>query len=147
MESLKYLKIGFECHATKNLAHGVLQLVSAAKKGMHSMTRRCALLPISDPELRCKLFDSLRERNRQKLTRSLQHVQPQPTCMKGDDFLPQFHQICWIRTQDAHPRAQRSLAAVRLITPLDTHTYLGNYLAVQVRQYVCGRVTQGTEKC
>ncbi len=26
---------------------------------MHSLNRRCALLPISDPELRCKLFDSL----------------------------------------------------------------------------------------
>ena len=43
----------------KNLAHGVSQLVSSAKKAMHSMNRRCALLPISDPELRCKLFDSL----------------------------------------------------------------------------------------
>ena len=57
VESYKYL--GFEFHATKNLAHGVSQLVSAAKKAMHSMNRRCALLPISDPELRCKLFDSL----------------------------------------------------------------------------------------
>ncbi len=26
---------------------------------MHFMNRRCAILPISDPELRCKLFDSL----------------------------------------------------------------------------------------
>ena len=43
----------------KNLAHGVSQLVSSAKKAMHSMNRRCALLPISDPGLRCKLFDSL----------------------------------------------------------------------------------------
>ena len=57
VESYKYL--GFEFHATKNLAHGVLQLVSSAKKAMHSMNRRCALLPISDPGLRCKLLDSL----------------------------------------------------------------------------------------
>jgi len=57
VESYKYL--GFEFHATKNLAHGVLQLVSAAKKAIHSMNRRCALLPNSDPELRSKLFDSL----------------------------------------------------------------------------------------
>ncbi len=57
VETYKYL--GFEFHATKNLAHGVLQLVSSAKKAMHSMNRRCALLPISDPGLRCKLFDSL----------------------------------------------------------------------------------------
>ena len=57
VESYKYL--GFELHATKNLAHGVSQLVSAAKKAIHSMNRRCALLPNSDPELRSKLFDSL----------------------------------------------------------------------------------------
>ncbi len=44
MESYKYL--GFELHTTKILAHGVLQLVSAAKKAMHSMNRRCAFLPI-----------------------------------------------------------------------------------------------------
>ncbi len=46
VESYKYL--GFEFHATKNLARGVSQLVSAAKKAMHSMNRRCALLPTSD---------------------------------------------------------------------------------------------------
>ena len=57
VETYKYL--GFEFHATKNLAHGVSHLVSSAKKAMHSMNRRCALLPISDPGLRCKLFDSL----------------------------------------------------------------------------------------
>ncbi len=57
VESYKYL--GFEFHATKSLAHGVSQLVSSAKKAMHSMNRRCALLAISDPGLRCKLFDSL----------------------------------------------------------------------------------------
>ena len=57
VESYKYL--GFEFQATKNLAHSVSQLVSSAEKAMHSMNRRCALLPISDPELRCKLFDSL----------------------------------------------------------------------------------------
>jgi len=57
VESYKYL--GFEFRATKNLAHGVSQLVSAAKQATHSMNRRCALLPISDPELRCKLFHSL----------------------------------------------------------------------------------------
>ncbi len=57
VESCKYL--GFEFHATKNAAHGVSQLVSSAKKAMHSMNRRCTLLPISDPGLRCKLFDSL----------------------------------------------------------------------------------------
>ena len=57
VESYKYL--GFEFRATKSLAHGVSQLVSSAKKAMHSMNRRCALLPFSDPGLRCKLFDSL----------------------------------------------------------------------------------------
>jgi len=57
VESCKYL--GSEFYATKNLAQGVSQLVSAAKKAMHSMNRRCALLPISDPELQCKLLDSL----------------------------------------------------------------------------------------
>ena len=61
VKSYKYL--GFEFHATKNLAHGVSQLVSAAKKSdaFHEpqMASHCALLPISDPELRCKLFDSL----------------------------------------------------------------------------------------
>ena len=57
VETYKYL--GFEFHAIKNLAHGVSQLVSSAKKAMHSMDRRCTLLPISDPGLRCKLFDSL----------------------------------------------------------------------------------------
>ncbi len=57
MESYKYL--GFEFHATKSLAHGVSQPVSSAKKAMHSVNRRCALLPISDPGLRCKLFGSL----------------------------------------------------------------------------------------
>ena len=57
VESYKYLE--FEIYVTKNLAHGISQLVSAAKKVMHSMNRRCALVPISDPELLCKLFDSL----------------------------------------------------------------------------------------
>ena len=57
VESYKYLV--FEFHATKNLAHDVSQVVSAAKKAMHSMICRCALLPISDPVLRCKLFDNL----------------------------------------------------------------------------------------
>ncbi len=57
VESYKYL--AFEFHATKNLAHSISQLVSAAKKAMHAMNRRGAILPISDPEQRCKLFDSL----------------------------------------------------------------------------------------
>ena len=57
VKSYKYL--GFEFHVTKSLAHGVSQLVSSAKKAMHSINRRYALFPISDPELRCKLFDSL----------------------------------------------------------------------------------------
>ncbi len=39
-------------HATKTLAHGV-------SHATHSMNRRCALLPISDPEVRCKPFESL----------------------------------------------------------------------------------------
>ncbi len=56
MESYKYL--GFEMHTTKILAHGVLQLVSAAKKAMHFMNRRCAFCQ-SDPEVWCKLFDCL----------------------------------------------------------------------------------------
>ena len=51
--------IEFEFHVTKHLAHGVSQLVSSAKKAMPSINRNCALLPISDPELRCKLSDSL----------------------------------------------------------------------------------------
>lgn len=55
VESYKYH--GFEFHATKNLAHGVSQLVSAAKKAMHCMNRRCVLLLISDPKLRCFLAD------------------------------------------------------------------------------------------
>ena len=49
----------FEFHATKNLAHSVSQLVSSARKAMHSMIRRYALLSFSDPELRCNLFDRL----------------------------------------------------------------------------------------
>ena len=53
-ESHKYL--GFNFHVIQNLAHGVSQLVSAA---MPSMNRRWARLPISDPELQCKLFVSL----------------------------------------------------------------------------------------
>ena len=52
------LCFGSEFHATKYLAHGVSQLVSAANTAMRSMNRSCALLPIFDPELRCKLFDS-----------------------------------------------------------------------------------------
>ena len=60
-----YKYLGFECHATKKLAHGALHLVfdseSSAKNAMHSMNGRCALLPTSDPELhiRCNLFDTL----------------------------------------------------------------------------------------
>ena len=54
-----YKHLGFEFHATKDVAHCVLQPVSAAKKAMHAINRRCALLPISDPELWCKLFDNL----------------------------------------------------------------------------------------
>ncbi len=38
VETYKYL--GFELHATKNLAHGVSQLVSSAKKAMHSMNHK-----------------------------------------------------------------------------------------------------------
>ena len=57
VQSYKYL--GFEFHATKNVAHGVSKLVSAANKAMHAMNRRCAFLHISDPKQRCKLLDSL----------------------------------------------------------------------------------------
>ena len=57
VQSYKYLGFGF--HATKKLAHGVSELVSAANKAMHAMNRRCACLHISDPKQRCKLFDSL----------------------------------------------------------------------------------------
>ena len=57
MESYTY--IGFEIYAINNLAHGILQLVSSAKKAMHSMNHRCALLPVSNPELWCNVFDSL----------------------------------------------------------------------------------------
>ena len=57
VQSYKYL--GFEFHAIEKLAHGVSKLVSAAKKAMHAMNRRCAFLHISGPKQRCKLFDSL----------------------------------------------------------------------------------------
>ena len=51
--------MGFTFHATKSLTYGAGQLVSAAKKAVHAMRRRCAQLHISDPDLQCKLFNSL----------------------------------------------------------------------------------------
>ena len=44
VQSYKYF--GFEFHATKTLAHGVSQLLSAANQAMHAMNRRCAFLHI-----------------------------------------------------------------------------------------------------
>ncbi len=47
--------LGFEFHATNwHTASHSLSLLQRKQ-----INRRCALLPISDPELRCKLFDSL----------------------------------------------------------------------------------------
>ncbi len=51
--------LGLSFMQPKILAHGVSQFVSSAKKAMHPMNGGCALLPISDPGLHCKLFDSL----------------------------------------------------------------------------------------
>ena len=55
--SYKYL--GFTFHATKNMAYGVNYLVAAAKKAMHALQRRCAFLHLSDPAVKCNLFDAL----------------------------------------------------------------------------------------
>ena len=56
-DSYKYL--GFTFHATKSMAYGVGFLVAAAKKAMHAMQRRCAFLRLTDPAVKCQLFDTL----------------------------------------------------------------------------------------
>ena len=40
------------------MAYGVAHLVTAAKKAVHAMRRRCAAMSITDPALQCKLFNS-----------------------------------------------------------------------------------------
>ena len=57
VESYRYL--GFHFHATKNMSYGVSHLVSAARKAVHAMKRRCAHLHIRDPAMQCRLFNSL----------------------------------------------------------------------------------------
>ena len=57
VDSYNYL--GFTFHAIKSLTYGAGQLVSAARKAVHAMRRRCAQLHITDPALLCKLFNSL----------------------------------------------------------------------------------------
>ena len=54
-----YRYLGFTFHATKNMAFGVSHLVSAARKAVHAMRRRCAYLHLRDPQQQCKLFDIL----------------------------------------------------------------------------------------
>ena len=54
-----YRYLGFEFHATQSMTFGAGVLVSAARKAVHAMRRRCAHLHIRDPALQCKLFDSL----------------------------------------------------------------------------------------
>ena len=41
------------------MAYGVGFLVAAAKKAMHAMQRRCAFLRLTDPAVKCQLFDTL----------------------------------------------------------------------------------------
>ena len=40
VDSYRYL--GFHFHATKNMSYGVSHLVSAARKAVHALRRRCA---------------------------------------------------------------------------------------------------------
>ncbi len=48
-DSYKYL--GFMFHATKGMSFGTGFLVTAARKAMFAMRRRCALLGIRDPAM------------------------------------------------------------------------------------------------
>ncbi len=55
----EYRYLGFVFHAIQNMAHGTEHLVSAAKKAVHAMRRRCIYLHLSDPAIICRLFDIL----------------------------------------------------------------------------------------
>ena len=55
----EYRYLGFVFHATRNMTYGAEFLVSAAKKAVHAMRRRCIFLGLSDPASICKLFDTL----------------------------------------------------------------------------------------
>ncbi len=67
--------------------------------------------------------------------------------MKGDDFLPQFHQISDVHAGCASEGTEITPCSQTSNTTGHTRTYLGIYLTGQVRQHACGGVTQGTEKC
>ncbi len=57
VSSFKYL--GVEFHGTKGFTHATEKLNVAAKKALFAMYRRCGELHISNPTIKCKLFDSL----------------------------------------------------------------------------------------
>jgi len=57
VDSFKYL--GMEFHSSGNFKAAAEQLHAAALKALHAMNRRCAVLKITDPKLRCQLFDAL----------------------------------------------------------------------------------------
>ena len=56
-DSYRYLRFHF--HATKIVSYGAGESVSAARKAVHAMPRRCAELHVKAPALQCKLVDSL----------------------------------------------------------------------------------------
>lgn len=55
--SFRYL--GVELHSTQPLGYAATPLASSGSRALHALRRRCAELGISDPGLRCELFDAL----------------------------------------------------------------------------------------
>ncbi len=55
--SFRYL--GVELHSTRGLSFAIEKILVAGRKSMFALQRRCAELKITDPRLRCQLFDTL----------------------------------------------------------------------------------------
>ena len=57
VEAFKYLGVVF--HETRGMSCAIEQLVVSARKALFAMYARCRQLHITDPRLRCQLFDAL----------------------------------------------------------------------------------------
>ena len=55
--SFRYL--GVELHSTRGLSFAIEKILIAGRKSMFALHRRCAELRITDPLLKCRLFDTL----------------------------------------------------------------------------------------
>jgi hypothetical protein len=57
VQSFKYL--GLELHSTRGMAVAIDKLITAGKKALFTLCRKCNDLSITDPKVMCQLFDSL----------------------------------------------------------------------------------------